>query len=124
MQRLNLVVKVNNRMNVIDVKDAVQVRTSYSFISPHKKQNKNKLYNFIYINKYIIYKYILLCSLHAVTSSVCTDIHTEKCNLFVLYNKNSNGLLKVATSAGISKLFGKEARLVLACLDRKLGLLC
>ena len=75
MQRLNLVVNVNNRMNVIDVKDAVQVRTSYSFISPHKKQNKNKLYNLIYIKKYIIYKYILSCSLHAVTSSVCTDIH-------------------------------------------------
>ena len=35
------------------------------------------------------------CSLHAVTSSVIYySTHTEKCNLFVLYNKNSNGLLK------------------------------
>ena len=34
------------------------------------------------------------CSLHAVTSSVIYYTHTEKCNLFVLYNKNSNGLLK------------------------------
>ena len=35
------------------------------------------------------------CSLNAVTSSVIYyGTHTEKCNLFVLYNKNSNGLLK------------------------------
>ena len=37
------------------------------------------------------------CSLHAVTSSVIyySKTHTrKKCNLFVLYNKDSNGLLK------------------------------
>ena len=36
------------------------------------------------------------CSLHAVTSSVIyySTKHTDKRNLFVLYNKNSNGLLK------------------------------
>ena len=37
------------------------------------------------------------CSLHAVTSSVIyysAHTHTHKCNIFVLYNKNSNGLLK------------------------------
>ena len=36
------------------------------------------------------------CSLHAVTSSVIYySTHArKKCNLFVLYNKNSNGLLK------------------------------
>ena len=35
------------------------------------------------------------CPLHAVTSSVIYyGTHIEKCNLFVLYNKNSNGLSK------------------------------
>ena len=37
------------------------------------------------------------CSLHAVTSSVRDLLHythTEKCYLFVLYNRNWNGLLK------------------------------
>ena len=37
------------------------------------------------------------CCLHAVTSSVIyynTHTHTEKCNLFVLYNKNSDDFLK------------------------------
>ena len=33
------------------------------------------------------------CSLHAVTSSLIY-YSTHTCNLFVLYNKNSNGLLK------------------------------
>ena len=39
---------------------------------------------------------VLFCSLHAVTSSVIYySTHTrKKCYLFVLYNKNSNGLLK------------------------------
>ena len=37
------------------------------------------------------------CSLHVVTSSVIyysTHARTEKCNLFVLYNKNSNSFFE------------------------------
>ena len=41
------------------------------------------------------------CSLHTVTSSVIYYRCTEKCNIFVLYDKNSNGLFK--NLAGIKK---------------------
>ena len=37
---------------------------------------------------------VVLYTLWRLLWSITVDMHTEKCNLFVLYNKNSNGLLK------------------------------
>ena len=62
------------------------------------------------------------CSLHAVTSSVIYySTHSwEKCNLFVLYNKNSNGLLKFAWFWGMGKDKNKSSDVDLMCIWRHL----